>query len=54
MLTGESKYEGEFRDDQRHGQGVMRFEDGSVYEGNFKVSLVLICVRACMRASVDD
>ena len=30
------QYEGDFKDDKRHGQGVFRWRDGRVYDGQWK------------------
>lgn len=30
-----SKYEGEWRDNLKHGYGLFTFEDGSIYRGPF-------------------
>ncbi len=32
----DGKYEGEFKDDKKHGRGVYRYTSGAVYEGEFK------------------
>ena len=29
-------YEGDYKDDKRHGRGVGRFASGAVYEGDYK------------------
>lgn len=36
MCNGQSKYEGEFRNDMPHGKGKLDYENGDKYFGGFK------------------
>ena len=36
FLIDDSVYEGEFKDDKKHGQRKLTWVDGSVYEGEWK------------------
>ena len=37
VLYSIQKYIGEFKEGRRHGQGTMRYPDGRVYKGEFKI-----------------
>ena len=31
-----STYEGDYKDDKKHGKGIFRYGNGDVYDGNYK------------------
>jgi hypothetical protein len=37
MLRGAGRYEGEWRDDKKHGRGIFTWSDGNTYEGDWVV-----------------